>query len=63
MRNEEKRIRCLERRMKFLLNRTDNGKNRALSYDCEEVSALKWAIGVLGGMFGVKSREPGQVRE
>lgn len=33
--------------MKFLLARTDNGRNRELSYDCEEIYALNWAIGVL----------------
>lgn len=44
MNQEEKRIRCLERRMKFLEARTNHGKKKALSYDCSELSALRWAI-------------------
>lgn len=44
MTQDEKRIRCLRRRMDFLVVRTDGGKNKSLSYDCEELLALKWAI-------------------
>jgi cytochrome c len=44
MTQEEKRVSCLERRMKFLEHRTTNGKNKQLSYDCEELLALRWAI-------------------
>lgn len=51
MKSEERRVKCLERRMNFLLQRTDNGTNRTLSYDCEEIYALKWAIGILRAMM------------
>lgn len=44
---DEKRLSCLERRMRFLKIRTDNGTNRNLSYDCQEMSALNWAIRVI----------------
>ena len=51
MKPEEKRIKCLKRRLKFLLLRTDNGTNKLLSYDCEEIIALKWVIGIAEAMI------------
>jgi len=50
----EKRLRCLERRMEFLKNRTDNGRNKNLSYDCEEMHALAWAIEIIQSLSATK---------
>jgi hypothetical protein len=36
--------------MEFLAVRTENGKNKNLSYDCEELLALKWAIFMLSAV-------------
>ena len=44
MTQEEKRVQCLERRMQFLEVRTRKGTDKRLSYDCEELLALRWAV-------------------
>lgn len=58
MTQDEKRVCCLERRMKFLALRTTNGKNKQLSYDCEELLALRWAVWKLRDVFRPVVRLP-----
>ncbi len=50
----EKRLRFLERRMKFLETRTDHGRNKTLSYDCEEMNAIKWVLTIVRELLNTK---------
>ena len=46
MTKDRERLSSLIRRMNHLALRTEEGRNRELSYDCQEMFALRWAIKV-----------------
>lgn len=54
---EHKRLDYLKRRMTWLESRIAKNSNVDLSYDKEEVSALKWAISFIEGALSNEHRQ------